>query len=235
MPPRPLLLALLLPGCAPATADVAPAGEDGLTTTADDSLVEAGASDPDGSTGSEDDPVEGNTDDSDEADGGDTEEPGEEEDEPVETVVVDSGTWVATAAGIEDDPCQFDQLLTTYLRLDILDLLPEEFDVSGEPGAFRIEALGYGAEGPIDCEVEDDGAFRCEDQFVAPLDYSLGDYGWVYQVRFFGEVEDTGRLRGEAVVDYPSTDSQTARVLDAVGLDISECTQTFSLELELDR
>jgi hypothetical protein len=232
MSQRPLLLALVLSGCAPATAVLDPAGSEPSDAAAEDGLVDAGASEQDtDSEGSaaEPDGDPGGTDDS----GGDGGDDGSEvDDDPVPVDVVDSGTWVATAASIEDDPCQFDQLLSTYLRLDLLELLPGEFAVEGSPEGFEIEALGYGADGPIDCAVEDDGAFACEDQFVEPLDYSLGELGWVYQIRFFGVVEDSGRVRGEAVVDYPSVDSDTAWVLDAVGLDISECTQTFYLELQ---
>jgi hypothetical protein len=225
MPPRPLLLALLITGCAPASAVLDPAGEEPSEGTAEDGLVDAGAAD-DGADPSESDGDPGES--------GDGADDSPEDDEPAPTDVVDSGTWQATAASIEDDPCQFDQYLSTYLRLGISELLPTAFAVEGDVEGFQIEALDYGAEGPIDCAVDADGAFDCEDQFVAPLDYGLGDLGWVYQVRYFGVVESAGRLRGEAVVDYPSIDGDTAWVLDAVGLDISACTQTFFLELQLD-
>ena len=162
-------------------------------------------------------------------DGGD---PGEPEPEPA--VQLEAGDWVATAASTEDDPCDWNEVIQEYSGIDVLTLLPSEFEVESEEGRFEIEAQDYGAAGFIECEVDADDRFTCEAQRVTPLAYDLGSYGWTYQIDFSGTVEDERTLRGEAVVAYPSVDRGTADTLDYYGVDLADCTQTYSLVLELD-
>jgi hypothetical protein len=152
--------------------------------------------------------------------------------DPEPSVTLQSGDWVAVGVGTEDDPCEWNGILESYFGIDVASFLPSDFVVEARDGGFRIEAQDYGAQGPIDCEVAG-GSFECETQRVSPTTYDLGEYGWAYRIDFFGTVVDEDTLQGEAIVSYPSIDEGTAQTLDYYGIDPSDCTQTYSLAIEL--
>jgi len=205
MNPNTLLLPLFLLGCSPVVADV---------ETVDDDV---------------------------DADGGDGAAPGDsgmgggsDGSEPEPALAMRSGDWVATDADTVDDPCDFNGFLRDNWGVNITSLLPSDFEVEGEEGAFEIEAQSYGARSPIDCEIDGD-EFSCETQVVYPLTYDLGDYGWVYEIDFSGTAVDDSTLEGRAVVAYTGVDDYTAEAFDYYDINPASCTQTFSLTLEFDR
>ena len=213
---------VLLTACAPAVAELDKSQDDGAESTSDeltqgpDTTPEEDGSGDDGSGG-------------DDSDGDDTDP------EPVEPLpTLSSGEWVPTGAGLEDDPCGWDDILSDYYRVDLFSLLPSSFAVRGEEGTFEIEANDYGAAGDITCTFEDAESFTCQQQEVTPTTFDLGDYGWRYTVDFFGRIVDEDIIVGEAIVGYPSADDYTNDILSRSGVRLSDCTQTFSLELQLD-
>lgn len=155
----------------------------------------------------------------------------EEESEPAIELI--EGIWTVDDVELLDDVCDWDSFLESYYGISITSLMPSEFDVDSEPGAFEIEARDYGAQGPIDCTIEDD-TFTCEAQTVSPLDYDLGSYGWEYRIEWSGEVDGEGSLIGTAVVSYPSIEYYTEQWLSYYGIDYTDCIQTFELVLEAD-
>lgn len=209
------LSTILFVGCAPSIASIGDK-DDTASELGDEALPG-----DDGAPGT-DEPGDGDGSGG-EGGGGDT------PDEP-DPVTLQSGVWVPTGVGVEDDPCDFVGVLSDYMGLDIVDFLPTAFEVSGEADAFRIEAIDYGAQGPIDCEITGD-EFECEEQRVSPLFYDLGRFGWEYGITYFGRVDGDDVLRGEAIVRYPSADDGTEFTLEQYGYDLSECTQTFYLEI----
>ena len=160
---------------------------------------------------------------------GDANNDEEEEVEPAEPTLK-SGDWKATDAAVLSDPCEFVSVVEDWWRTDFAELLPSEFEVEGEEGAFEIEAQSYGAQGPIDCTITE-GAFSCEEQEVEPLAFDIGEYGWEYAIDFSGQVVDENTIRGVAVVSYPSVDDYTAYYLGEAGIRPEDCTQTLELEL----
>jgi hypothetical protein len=214
-----LLTVVVLVGCAPAVAvvDKTDDGGEADTTSTLGGGPEAGPEDEGGGGGET---------------GGDGTTTTDDPPEPPPTLA--SGTWKATAASLEDDPCGWDRILREYYGLDLLDLLPSTFSVEGAEGSFEIRANDYGAARDIECTIGDDDRFTCEEQDVEPTAYDLGRYGWAYEIEFFGTVQSEGLLSAEAIVAYPSADGNTAYYLDQAGIDLDDCTQTFYLELQSD-
>ncbi len=214
----PLLMTLLL-ACDPVGAEVG--GSDSELEDFDEGSLPGAGGDEDGSGQGGGDDGFGTGGDDGGADAGE------------EALTLSSGTWVVDKVSIDDDPCDWDGVLTNYFGIAITDLLPKEFDVEAEAGAFSIKATDYGAAGYIDCDIEDE-EFSCETQEVSPETYSLGSFGWLYEVRFSGEATDEDRIEGEAVVSFPGLDSETERTLEYYDIDPDDCTQTFALALERD-
>ncbi|MFT4975156.1 MAG: hypothetical protein ACI8S6_001043 [Myxococcota bacterium] len=144
-----------------------------------------------------------------------------------------SGTWVVEEARLAEDPCDWDFVLSNYFGISLMSLLPEEFDIDAEEGAFSIKATDYGAAGTIDCMFEGD-SFSCEAQSVAPEAYSLGAIGWLYSVDFTGQAVEDGRLSGAAVVSFPSVSGEIQRTLEYYDIDPADCTQVVELNLVVD-
>ena len=76
-------------------------------------------------------------------------------------------------------------------------------------------------------------AFACETQSVTPVDYDLGSMGWTYAIDFLGTLNDERSLTGTAKVSFPTVAELLAPVFEAMGVDVSQCTQTFSLSLSV--
>ena len=152
---------------------------------------------------------------------------------PAPAIALRSGDWVAAGAGTEDDPCGWNDLIADNAGIDVLSLLPTDFVVEAEEGRFEIEAQDYGAAGFIECEIDSADRFTCEAQSVSPEAYDLGFYGWTYRIDFRGTVVDEDTLQGEAIVAFPTVDRGTEDVLRSVGIDVADCTQAYSLVLEL--
>lgn len=201
-----LLLSLVALGCTAIEADVAAPGGEGGGPTEDTA----------GGDGTTDGATDGGTDGT----------------EPEPELTLASGVWSPTDLGVEDDPCEWNDTIATF-GLSVLDLLPSEFEVVAEEGRFTIEALSYGARGPISCTISGE-EFTCEQQRVFPLAYDLGAYGWEYAVDFSGRAPSAGLLQGTAVVSFPSVDGQSARAFEYYGIDVSACTQVYSLELGVE-
>jgi len=144
-----------------------------------------------------------------------------------------AGVWVPAGAELVDDPCEWDGVLQGYFGIETVALLPGGFAVDGEEGTFEIEAVDYGARGPIDCTIDEDGAFGCAAQSVTPEAYGLGSQGWLYAIDFSGQVIDEERIVGTAVVSYPAVDVSTANVLAWYDVQPEDCSQVFELELVL--
>ena len=216
-----LPLILCVSACAPA---IAIDGSEG-------SSEEASGSDGPG------DSDEGDLDGDVDGDGDGGQNPGdEEEEEEVEPpeLTLSSGDWAPTDASVVSDPCEWVDVVQDWWRTEFMELLPSEFEVDGEEGAFEIEAQSYGAQGPIRCTITE-GAFSCEQQQVIPLAFDIGDYGWSYAIDFSGEVVDENTIRGTAVVSYPSVDEYTEYYLAEAGIRPSDCDQTIDLELSFER
>ena len=196
-------LPLFLAACAPAISDVATPG---------------GPMGTDGTDGT------GGTDDAAGTDGTDgTALP--------EARVLVSGEWAPTGLEVDDDPCRWATSME-WVGLSLSAVLPEAFDVDASENSFEIEAVDYGAQGPITCTIEDD-AFSCEQQRVEPNAYGLGRAGWEYAIDFSGDVESDNVLRGTAVVSFPQVDSQSQGWLDYYDIALEDCTQVFTLELSI--
>ena len=76
--------------------------------------------------------------------------------------------------------------------------------------------------------------FNADGVYTSRVFYDIGDYGWVYEIDFAGEVVDEQTIRGTAVVSYPSVDSTTAYWLEYGGIRAEDCDQTLELELSFD-
>lgn len=208
-----LLLPLgLLMACDPAVVKTGPDDEGSDDVVTDEGLPDSGGETNDGSDapGGEDAG----------SDGGGS-DPG---------LTLQSGTWVVSSVEVLDDACDWDFVLSNYYGVSLFGLLPSSFDVDAEAGAFAIEAIDYGASGPIDCTLDGDD-FSCETQSVSPVAYSLGAVGWEYAVVFEGQALDDGRLSGVASVSFPSIDGETWRTLEYYDIDPSDCAQDWNLEL----
>ena len=147
------------------------------------------------------------------------------------TATVVSGTWDVATASLIDDPCEWDAALLQFFGLGTDALLPSDFTVSGGSNGFEIEANSYGAAGPIRCDING-SSFACETQSVTPIDYDLGTYGWTYAIVFTGTLFDETSLDGTAVVTFPTISEYVQQGLEYVGVDASQCSQTYALSLE---
>lgn len=212
MSARFIALSLALFACEPVKADLATPDGDGAGLDAGSGT---GGDDGAGGDGS----------------GGDT---GGGTGEPEPATTLESGDWVPTDVDVDDDPCDWNDVLEDFFGISVLEFLPTSFEVDGEEGKFEIEAQDYGARGPIECEIEGD-AFTCETQSVAPVLFEMGEAGWVYRIDYSGTVVDEETLRGRAVVSYPSVDRGTEQTFDYYGVDPADCTQVYTLELSHDR
>lgn len=154
------------------------------------------------------------------------------EPEPDPGLTLASGVWTPTGLDVEEDPCDWNNSMRT-VGLSIEAFLPSAFEVDASEGEFTIEAIDYGAQGPISCTISDDD-FSCEQQRVAPLAYDLGAIGWEYAIDFNGRATNEGLLQGTAVVSFPSVDPDSEGWLDYFGIDPSECTQVYSLEIAVE-
>ena len=103
--------------------------------------------------------------------------------------------------------------------------------VSGGDGSFESEADSYGAAGPIRCDINGQD-FSCETQSVSPIDYDLGEYGWTYAIGFSGTLFDETSLDGTAMVTFPTISEYVQQGLEYVGVDASQCSQTYALGTE---
>ena len=209
MPRSILLVSLVALGCTAIEADIG--------------VPSAGAGGTDPSVGGSDGSGPG---------GGDGTDAGSDGTEPEPELTLASGIWSPLGLGVEADPCDWNETMGSF-GLSIEAFLPSEFEVVAEEGQFTIEALSYGARGPIDCTITGD-EFSCEQQRVSPLAYDLGAYGWEYAIDFNGQAPSERVLQGTAVVSFPSVDRQSAGWFDYYGIDISECTQVYSLELGVE-
>ena len=169
----------------------------------------------------------------------------EEESEPVEEIeeeepqdipadfLLESGIWSVAAATLSEDTCDWDAQMVQFLGVGTDALLPKDFTVAGFEGSFEIEANAYGAAGPILCTLNG-SEFDCETQSVTPVDFDLGTYGWTYAIEFSGVVSDANSLEGTAFVSFPTVSEYLLPVFEAVGVDVSQCTQTYELSLRHD-
>lgn len=201
-----ILLSVVSLGCTATVADVAAPGGD-LGGTVGDTA---------GGDGTTDGTTDGATDGT--------------EPEPGLTLV--SGVWSPTGLGVEEDPCEWNDSMRT-IGFAIETFLPSEFEVNAGEGEFTIEAIDYGAQGPISCTITDDD-FACEQQRVSPLPYDLGANGWEYAIDFNGRATNERLLQGTAVVSFPSVDANSARFLEYLGVALEECTQVYSLEIGIE-
>lgn len=160
----------------------------------------------------------------------------EEETEPVEALLPLTGEY-DYAFSLQDDPCGWRDVMDTF-NDGIADVMPTEFDVVRRDDGFDIEAIrfggDFGTEGPVRCDVEGT-SFSCEPQSVCPVDMFLCSYGWQYVVTFSGDVVGERQIEGTSEVRYASVDGTTAAEIARVGLDASDCTQTFDMLLQLGR
>ena len=143
-----------------------------------------------------------------------------------------SGIWRVDRATLIADTCDWDTQLRQFFGVGADELLPDDFTVVGEAGAFEIEANAYGASGPILCSLTE-AEFSCETQSVTPEDFDLGSMGWTYAIDFSGEVNNERSLFGAAEVSFPTVSEFLAPVFQALGVDSSQCKQTFELSLSI--
>lgn len=149
------------------------------------------------------------------------------ESEPPE-VSVYSGRWSAEDFPVLEDPCGLDDSLRAF-GWDPSLLLPQLFDVQSSESGFRIQAVDYGAQDEIVCTVSG-RAFTCEPQTVVPVDdFGFGEYGWVYEIVFSGEVQTGGLIEGTVVTSFPEIGTEWLDYARAYGIELEGCTQTHSL------
>ena len=158
------------------------------------------------------------------------------EDVPVEPEESDSnlalvsGIWNVASANLADDVCDWDTQLMMFFGVGSDALLPSDFTVEGREGSFSIEANSYGASGPISCTINN-SEFSCETQSVTPIDFDLGSMGWSYAIEFSGVINDSRALDGTAFVSFPTMPEFLVPMFQAIGIDPSQCTQTYELSL----
>lgn len=145
-------------------------------------------------------------------------------------IVVETGTWNLDTAQLLDDPCQWDAPLVDFFGVGSDALLPQSFDVEGSDGSFQIEAVSYGASGPINCSI-DRTNFSCETQNVVPVDYDLGEYGWEYAIDFSGSLNNEGSLVGTAKVTFPEVSEYVVGIFEYLGTDPFSCSMTYELAI----
>lgn len=212
---------ILLCACAEITSDATRSGSEIIEN--EDKVVTEETETTDTQNGTDDENTDNNTDDEPEID---LDEEGNSD------LNVVSGIWEVNSASLIEDTCDWDTQLRTFFGVGSDGLLPQDFTVEGYVGSFEIEANSYGASGPILC-VLNDTAFACEQQSVTPVDYDLGSMGWTYAIDFLGTLNDERSLTGTAKVSFPTVSEFLAPVFDVLGVDISQCTQTFALSLSL--
>ena len=221
MKTKSIICTLLLCACAEVTSDATRSGDEIIEN--EDKVVTEETESTDTQNGADDENTDTNTDDEPEID---LDEEGNSD------LNVVSGIWGVDSASLIEDTCDWDTQLRTFFGVGSDGLLPQDFTVEGYVGSFEIEANSYGASGPILC-VLNNTAFACEQQSVTPVDYDLGSMGWTYAIDFLGNLNDERSLTGTAKVSFPTVSEFLAPVFDALGVDISQCTQTFSLSLSV--
>ena len=220
MKAKSIISAILLCACAEVTSDATRSGDE-IIENEDKVVTEETESDNSGNTN--DDSSNSNSEDEPEID---LDEEGNSD------LNVVSGIWGVDSASLIEDTCDWDTQLRTFFGVGSDGLLPQDFTVEGYVGSFEIEANSYGASGPILC-VLNNTAFACEQQSVTPVDYDLGSMGWTYAIDFLGTLNDERSLTGTAKVSFPTVAELLAPVFEALGVDVSQCTQTFSLSLSV--
>ena len=159
--------------------------------------------------------------------------PENEQKENDSTLILESSTWYATDAILTEDNCGWDPLLREFFGMGADALLPSDFTVEGFEGSFLIEANNYGANGPISCDFEALN-FTCETQNVVPLDFDLGTYGWTYAIDFTGAAIDENSIYGVAEVRFPTISDWLVPIFQSIGIDASQCVQSFELSIAVD-
>ena len=147
--------------------------------------------------------------------------------------VLESTTWFVSQATMIEDTCAWDAPLRDFFGIGSDALLPSDFTVVGNDGSFEIEANSYGAAGPITCTFVD-SEFECETQSVTPLDFDLGTYGWTYAIDFSGAAYSERSLMGIAEVRFPTVSDWLIPIFQSMGMDYTQCVQTFELALSVD-
>ena len=146
------------------------------------------------------------------------------------TYTVKSSSWYVTDAAMIEDNCDWDSSLRQFFGIGADALLPETFTVNGFSGYFDIQANNYGAANPISCGF-DDADFECQTQYVTPLSFDLGTYGWTYTIDFTGVATSEESLEGVAEVYFPTVSDWLVPVFQSMGIDHTQCVQSFTLSL----
>ena len=154
-------------------------------------------------------------------------------DESSSNRVLNNGIWLLTESTLVDDPCNWLEEIPKFgdgvVSLYLGKLLPERFDVEAFDESFNIKAKSYRAQDFIECEV-DEMLFSCETQ-TATASYYFD--GFTYYIDFTGRIINNNTIQGEAVVNF-GIDGWWVDFLDNYeGLDVSQCTQTLELTIEI--
>lgn len=152
-----------------------------------------------------------------------------EADEPP-GVAVAVGAWSADDVEVVTDTCGLDDALLMF-GVSPGDLLPSNFEVTGTDRGFTIQAQDYGADDSISCTVAGT-RFDCSPQTVVPVDfYGFGSGGWVYEIRFSGQVVSAERIEGTATTSFPEIGRDWDSFARSYGIVLDDCQQAHELVL----